>query len=58
MSFDDPNGKAKALSYMQAAKDFFRQDIPESFSRLFSIPPEVSNHIFRECVKELDNTSK
>ena len=57
MSFDDPDGKGKAHSYMQAAKEFFRLDIPESFSRLFSIPPEVSNHIFLECVRELDNTS-
>jgi hypothetical protein len=58
MSFDNPDGKAKALSYMQAAKDFFRQDIPESFSRHFSIPAQVSEGIFIECVRELDNTAK
>ena len=57
MSFEDPAGKAKALSFMPAAKDFFRQDIPESFGRLFSIPTEVSDHVFKECVRELDSTA-
>ena len=58
MSFDNPDGKAKALLFMPAAKDFFRQDIPESFNRLFSIPAQVSEGIFIECVRELDNTAK
>jgi len=57
MSFDDLDGQVKALSFMPAAKDFFRQDIPESFSRLFSIPTEVSDHVFKECVRELDSTA-
>jgi len=54
MSYDDSDGKAKALSCMQAAKDFFRKDIPDSLGRLFSIPPDVSGRIFVECLRELD----
>ena len=58
MWFDDPNGKSKAIALMAPAQEFFRVDIPESFSRLFSIPTEVSNHIFLECIRELDKTAK
>ena len=58
MWYDDPNGKAIAMGLMESAKEFFRADIPESFSRHFSIPAEVSNRVFLECIRELDNTAK
>ncbi len=58
MSFDDANGKAKAMAFLPAATEFFRTDIPESLARLFSIPAEVSEQVFRECVRELDRTAK
>lgn len=57
MSYDDPLGKEKAMAQMPAAKEFFRKDIPDSLGRLFSIPDEVSERIFKECVRELESTT-
>ena len=54
MGYGDPDGESKARSYMPAAKDYFRKDIPESLGRLFSIPDELSERIFVECLRELD----
>jgi hypothetical protein len=58
MWYGDPNGKAKAMALMNPAKEFFRIDLPESFGRLFSIPTDVSNDVFRECLRELEGTAK
>lgn len=58
MSYDDAQGKAKAMALLPVATEFFRKDIPDSLGRLFSIPADVSNHVFRECVRELDSTTK
>jgi hypothetical protein len=54
MAYDDPDGESKARSYMSAAKDYFRKDIPDSLGKLFSIPDELSERIFVECLRELD----
>ncbi len=58
MSFGSPLGKAQALAHMPAARDFFRKDIPESLERLFSMPPDVSERIFVECLRELDKSMR
>ena len=58
MSYEDGQGKAKAMALLPVAKEFFRKDIPDSLGRLFSIPADVSDHVFRECVLELDSTTK
>lgn len=54
MSFGVPDGMVRARAFMPAARDFFRKDIPESLARLFSIPAEVSERIYVECLRELD----
>jgi hypothetical protein len=54
MYYGDPAGESKARSYMPAAKDYFRKDIPDSLGKLFSIPDELSERIFVECLRELD----
>jgi hypothetical protein len=43
---------------MPAARDFFRKDISESLGRLFSMPPDVSERIFVECLRELDKSMR
>lgn len=58
MSYDDVQGRAKALALLPVAKEFFRKDIPDSLGRLFSIPEEVAVNVFLECVRELDSTAK
>jgi len=54
MYYADPDGESKARSYMPSAKDYFRKDIPDSLRKLFSIPDELSERIFVECLRELD----
>lgn len=54
MGYGDPDGESKAWAHMAAAKDYFRKDIPESLGRLFSVPDELSERIFVECLRELD----
>lgn len=55
MHYGDEDGLSKAQALMTAAKDFFRKDIPESLDRMLSIPDELSERIFVECLRELDN---
>jgi hypothetical protein len=54
MHYVDEDGASKAKALMSAAKDYFRKDIPESLGKLFSIPDELSERIFVECLRELD----
>lgn len=54
MAYGDIDGESKALAYIPASKDYFRKDIPESLGRLFSIPDDLSERIFVECLRELD----
>jgi hypothetical protein len=56
MHYADEDGASKANALMPAAKDYFRKDIPESLGMLFSIPDELSERIFVECLRELDKT--
>ena len=58
MHYGDQDGLSKAKALMTAAKDYFRKDIPESLGRLFSIPDELSERIFVECLRELDKTTR
>ena len=58
MHYGDEGGLSEAKALMSAAKDFFREDIPESLGRLFSVPDELSERIFVECLRELDKTSR
>ncbi len=54
MAYGDPLGESKAWSYMPSARDYFRNDIPDSLGRLFGISDELSERIFVECLRELD----
>lgn len=54
MCYGDPDGESKARAHMPAAKDYFRKDIPDALARLFSVPDELSERIFVECLRELD----
>jgi hypothetical protein len=58
MHYGHEDGASKAKALMSAAKDYFRKDIPESLGRLFSIPEDLSERIFVECLRELDKTSR
>lgn len=58
MHYGDQDGLSKAKALKTAAKDYFRKDIPEYLGRLFSIPDELSERIFVECLRELDKTSR
>ncbi len=58
MYYGNADVASEVRSLMSDAKDYFRKDIPESLGRLFSIPDELSERIFVECLRELDKTSR
>lgn len=58
MHYGDQDGLSKASALMTSAKDYFRKDIPESLGRIFSVPDELSERIFVECLRELDKTAR